>query len=70
MLTNTTKALNVMCCIYLNMNFLKSLLKFKIIVIKISKDSIFIFFVLNAVFIVLYHGKAVRDDISAETISI
>ena len=33
---------------------------------KIPKDSLFIFLVLNAVFITVYHVKAVQDDISQE----
>ena len=56
-----------MCCISLNMHILSSLLKLKIFIIKISKDSIFIFLVLNAVFITVYHVRFGQDDISART---
>ena len=78
MLTNTTKApkpnffefLVVLCCISLTKNYLQSLLKYKIFIIKILIDSFFIFLVLKAVFFLVYHGKAVRDDISANTITI
>ena len=40
-----------------------SLLKSKNFIIKIPKDSRFLFLVLNAVFIIVYHVKAVQDDI-------
>ena len=33
-------------------------------------DSLFIFLVLNAVFITVYHVKSVQDDISAKTVPI
>ena len=53
----------VMCCISLNMQYLQSLLKFKIFKIKIPNDSLFIFLILNAFLITVYHFKAVQDDI-------
>ena len=37
---------------------------------KIPKDSLVIFLVLNAVFITIYLVKAVKDDISAKTFPI
>ena len=52
-----------MCCISLNMHILQSLLRFKIFIMKIPKDSHFIFLILNAFFITVYHFKAVRVDI-------
>ena len=54
----------------LNMHNLRALSKFKIFILNISKDLLYIFFILNAVFITVYHVKAVQDDISAKTISI
>ena len=59
--TNTTVALNklffelliVMGCISLNIHSLLSLLTFKNFIINIPIDSLFIFLVLNAVFITL-----------------
>ena len=63
--TNFYDFLVVMCCIPLNMHILQSLLKFKIFIIKIPKDLLFIFFILNAHFITAYNVKAVQDDISA-----
>ena len=62
--------LAVMCCISLNMHILRALSKFKISIIKIPKDSLYIFLVLNAVFITVYHIKAVQDNISAKSIPI
>ena len=38
----------------------------KIFIVKIPKDSRFIFLVLNAVFITVFHVEAVQDDISAK----
>ena len=35
--------------------------------LKMPKDSLIIFLGLNAVFITVYHVKAVEDDISAKT---
>ena len=52
------------------MHILRALSKYKIFVIKITKDSLYIFLVLNAFFITVYHVKAVQDDISAKTIPI
>ena len=60
----------VMCCISLNTHIIQSLFKFKIFIIKIPKDSPFILLVLNAVFINVYHVKAVQDDIPVKTVSI
>ena len=48
------------------MNILQSLSKIKIFIIKIPKDSLYIFLVLNAVFISIHHFKAVKDEISAK----
>ena len=60
----------VICCISLNMHFLQFLSKFKIFLIKILKDSLVIFLLLNAVFITVHHVKVVQDDISAKTVPI
>ena len=60
----------VICCISLNIYILQSLSKLKIFIIKIPKDFFFIFLVFNAVFITVYHDKAVRDDISAKSVPI
>ena len=53
-----------MCCISLYINHSQILNLHN----KIPKDSLFIFLVLNAVFVNLYHVKAVQDDISAKTV--
>ena len=45
----------VMCRISLNMHILQSFLKLKIFLIKIPKDSLFIFLVLNTVCITVRH---------------
>ena len=74
--TNTTVALKTnfmsswLCGNSLNMHILRALSKFKIFIIKIPKDSLDMFLILNAVFIAVYHVKAVQDDISAKTIPI
>ena len=60
----------VMCCNSLNVHILRSLEKLIIFIIKIPKDLHFIFFFLNAVFITVYHVKAVQDDISAKAVPI
>ena len=52
------------------MDILRALAKFKIFIMKIPKDSLFILLVLNAVFITVYLVKAVQDDIAAKTIPI
>ena len=39
-------------------------------IIKIQKDSLFVHFVLNALFIIVYHVEAVQDDISAKTVPV
>ena len=44
-------------------HFLQSLSKFKIFIIKIPKVSLFILLVLNAVFITIYHAKAVHGHL-------
>ena len=59
-----------MCCISLNIHVLQSLLTYKIFIIKIPKKFLYIFLVLNAVFINAYHIILVQDDISAKTIPI
>ena len=61
-----------MWCISLNMNPLQLFFKFKIFIIKIPTDSIFIHLVLNAVCLsaTVYHVKADQYDISAKTIPI
>ena len=59
----------VMCSISLNMHVLESLLKFEIFIIKIPEDLLFIFLVLNAVFITVYQTTAVQD-ISWKTVPI
>ena len=59
-----------MCSISLNMHILWALSKFKIFIIKIQNNSLYISLVWNAVFITVYHDKVVRDDISAKTIPI
>ena len=59
----------VMCYISLKKYF-SITLKFKIFITKIPRDSLFIFLVFNAVFVTLYHVKAVEDDISAKTVPI
>ena len=70
--TNTAEALkpNLMsslflCCYFFKYAFLQSPLKLKIFIIKTSKDSLYIFVTLNAVFFNVYHVKAAQDDISA-----
>ena len=62
----------LLCAAFLspNMHILQYLFKFKIFIIKIQKDSLFLFLVLNAALITAYHAKAVQDDISAETVLI
>ena len=60
----------VLWCIYINVYILQSLQKFKISIIKFPKYLLFIFLVLNAVFISIYHLKAAQDDISARTVPI
>ena len=45
-------------------------LKFKIFIIKIPKDLLCIYLFFYAVFITVYHFKAVQDDISAKTVPI
>ena len=60
----------VECCISLNMSILQSLLKFKILIIKISKYLLFIYLVYNSVFIPLCHVDAVQDDISVKSVTI
>ena len=47
-----------------------SLKKLKIFIIKIPKDSLFIFLVLHAVIVTFYHVKVVQDDISAKSVPI
>ena len=42
----------------------------EIFMIKIQKYLLFIFLVLNAVFLTVYPVKAVQDDISAKTVPI
>ena len=54
-----------MCCIYLNMHILQSLLEFKISID--PKRFVFHFVVLNTVIITVYHVRTVQDDISAKT---
>ena len=56
------------CCITLNMHIFKSLLKSKIFIVKLPKDSLLIFLVWNFVFATLYHFKAVQNDISSKTV--
>ena len=51
--TKFYELLVVMCCISLNMQIIQSLLKFKIFIVKITKDSIFMFLVLNAVLFIV-----------------
>ena len=78
--TYTTVALkpNCMSSLLLCAVFLQIFLFFnypqnnKILIIKIPKDSLFIFFNLNAVYITVYsyHVKAVHDDISSKTVPI
>ena len=74
--TNTTVALklnfisSLLCCISLNSHILQLLFKFKIFIIKIPNDSPFILLILNAVFITVYHVKAVEDDISVNAVPI
>ena len=70
--TQTYEFLVAMCCISLNMH---SLIKIwnstmEIFMIKIQKYLLFIFLVLNAVFLTVYPVKAVQDDISAKTVPI
>ena len=55
--TKFYEPLVVMWCISLKMHILQALLQFKIFIIKILKDSLFTFLVLNAVFITVYHVK-------------
>ena len=76
--TNTTVALkpNFMSSLLYsavllkNIHILQSLLKIKIFIIKIPTDLLFTCLVFNAVFIILYHVKAVQDDISAKSVPI
>ena len=56
-------------CISLYMHFLQSLIKFQIFRIEGQKYLLFIYLVLNAAFIPIYHVKAVQDDISSWTIA-
>ena len=58
-------AVFLLICIFFNHSK-----KFKIFIIKIPKDSLFTFLVLNVVFNPLYHVKAVQDDISAKAVPI
>ena len=51
-------------CISLYMHFLQSLSKFQIFRIEGRKYLLFLYLALNAVFIPIYHVKAVKDDIS------
>ena len=61
----------MLCAEFLKIiHILLSLLKFKTLIIKIPKDSLFIYLVLNAVSITVYRVKAVQDDISARTFPI
>ena len=61
----------ILCAEFLKIiHILLSLLKFKTLIIKIPKDSLFIFLVLNAVSITVYRVKAIQDDISARTFPI
>ena len=46
------------------MHFLQSLLIFQIFKIEDQKYLLFIYLVLNATFIPIYHVKAVQDEIS------
>ena len=64
--TDTTVALkrNFMSSLFLCAVFLK------IFIVKIQRYLLFIFLVLNAVFITVYHFKAVQDDISAKSVPI
>ena len=66
--TYTTVAIrpNFMSSVLLCAVFLYICLNFKIFIIKIQKDSLLIFLVLNSVFITVYHVKAVQDDISVK----
>ena len=76
--TNTTVALkpNFMSFLLYVLYFFKyvyssiTLKIIKIFIIKIPKDSLFIFLGLNAVFITVHHDKAVHDDISAKAVPI
>ena len=74
--TNTTVALkpnfmsSLLLYILLNYAYFSITLQFKIFIIKIQRDSLFIFLVLNSVLITVYHVKAVRDDITAKTVPI
>ena len=59
-----------MCFISFNMHILKSLLKLKNFIIKIPADSFsYMYLVLYAVFITVYHVKAIQDDISTKNCS-
>ena len=51
------------------MHIFLSLSKFKIFIIKITKDLLYIFVVFIAVFVILYYVKAVQDDISTKNCS-
>ena len=76
MLTKTTEALNLVPCCYSYVlyfckdlyivHILQQLINLKIFIIKIQKYLLFKFLVLNAVFITVYHVKAIQDDISAK----
>ena len=78
--TNTIVALKpnfmsslLLCAVFLKiciMYILQLFLEFKIFIIKIPKNSLFIFLVFNAVFITVYHVKAAQDDISTKTVPI
>ena len=57
---------NFMSCISLNMHFLQSLLKLKIVIIKVRTHLLYIYLVLNVVFILRCIVKAVQDDISSK----
>ena len=68
--THFYELLVVMCCISLNKQIFLTLLNFKIFIIKIQKDLLFIFLVFHADFVTVYHVKAVQDDLSAKTVPI
>ena len=60
----------VECYISFNMHSPQSLLKYEIFIIKFPKYLLFIFLVLNPVFIPMCQDKTIQDDISAKTIRI
>ena len=68
--TNFNELLVVIFCISLNLHILLLLSKFKIFIIKILNDSLYIVLVFYAVFVTVYYVKAVQDDISAKTVPI